>query len=852
MANSTGSVRCLHISDVHLSGLNLYDENRLASSLCAALPKLAERFGHPDFIVFSGDIAKTGAVREYHEATKFFDKLLEATSISKDRLFVVPGNHDVDRKRSTGLARTLTSRTESDSLFSGDPVPHIANRQINFKNWYEEYFEHKREFLFSTTVQHPIEFDVEGTSFSIWCINSAAFSFDDHDQGKLLIGQRCLEEALDQCTREKDSLQIAVLHHPLFWLSEVERSSIKALLKDNFDLVLHGHLHETSIEAVIDDTAGVIIAAAGAVYQGSQWPNTAHFLEFSESSVRVLPIMYIPSPRETWALDTSVFPDSADYCGAFNISGLPISLPQSISDSPQTRNLEQVLQERLPDNQAPWLGQLFVTPHNEVLYVEPRLCRKRQTVVIDVGDADFITVKEVALSTESYIVDARPEYGGSALLGRMQREIMDSGQRAHLVNANSFPNYKRKILDGLGISEAEAPHSIDVLIDNFEVDRDRRLLAELRKIECVRRIICVSTNRGLGAPSVSSEIEELPFTPIRIHLWALGRTEVRELGAKFFDSRDDQHISQLTSKVYDDLLGLRIPLTPANVIMYLKILYNEGNFRPVNRVDILDRFLTESLRKPSDSYSGSFNYKNKLDLTGAFAGYLFDDSVEMFSDRKWFEFCDKYKSETLMEFSAKEILDELVSAKIVSRYGDNLFFRYSFFFGFFLGRHLSQNSGLLKEFLDNRKYLSVSDVLDVVSAFKPNDPSLIEAVSRDLKERIEEFSQGVVTQDFDPLLGAIWPANDREDEQLWTPVTNAISSGPAKTEQIDILKTSYLAEARTEDQSFRIKKFVELEYSLFLAHHALSDLLKNGNDIGKDRKLEAYELLLQTELVRFK
>jgi 3',5'-cyclic AMP phosphodiesterase CpdA len=52
-----------------------------------------------DFIVFSGDVAHKGKEIEYREARKqLFNPLLNILDLEPERLFIVPGNHDLDRE----------------------------------------------------------------------------------------------------------------------------------------------------------------------------------------------------------------------------------------------------------------------------------------------------------------------------------------------------------------------------------------------------------------------------------------------------------------------------------------------------------------------------------------------------------------------------------------------------------------------------------------------------------------------------------------------------------------------------------------------------------------------------------
>ena len=47
----------------------------------------------------TGDIAKTGQEAEYVQAKSFFAELLKVLELPGERLFIVPGNHDVNRRK---------------------------------------------------------------------------------------------------------------------------------------------------------------------------------------------------------------------------------------------------------------------------------------------------------------------------------------------------------------------------------------------------------------------------------------------------------------------------------------------------------------------------------------------------------------------------------------------------------------------------------------------------------------------------------------------------------------------------------------------------------------------------------
>lgn len=62
--------------------------------------------GTIDILCFTGDVAQSGRADEYETATKFFQLTLSKLALPTSRLFIVPGNHDVDRNIAPYLLAT--------------------------------------------------------------------------------------------------------------------------------------------------------------------------------------------------------------------------------------------------------------------------------------------------------------------------------------------------------------------------------------------------------------------------------------------------------------------------------------------------------------------------------------------------------------------------------------------------------------------------------------------------------------------------------------------------------------------------------------------------------------------------
>lgn len=829
------TIRTLHISDLHFDAKNNFDQNLVIKSLIEHVELTTEDNNGLDLIFVTGDIAYSGSKSEYIFATEFFDKLINAGKIEKNRLFVVPGNHDVNRNNIIGLARTITSTAESDAYFDPATIcPHIIHGQREYAEWYNTYFEGVRTFPQHSSCSKPELISINGISLSVSLLNSALFCRDNNDAEKLWIGRRSLHNLCNDVAALNANFDVLLMHHPFSYLACEERVHCERMVEDNFDVVLSGHLHDQETSQRFNGSSSALRIVSGATYQGSPWKKASHWIIFDQNSATIEPICYHENPKPTWTRDTAPFPTNRaiDYTNSFDLTLAGSNITgHALATSPSFEIDDQ---------------SLFQTRAGKSILINPRICDVPISAMTELQTYNEFSISHLASISDSLHIEANNEHGGTVVGKLLLQELIKSGKKAAMYHASDLPNYEKKLIDFL--KQNVALENATIIIDDYDPSFHKKLFGEIVKTGIVSRIILIVPVRSITG-SLDIHPVQSTFKFINLHIWGLDRPRIRQAAIEIFDSNDESIISAAVDKTYSDLNTLCIPLTPSNVIMYLHILWKESEFYPLDRISIIDRYLSETLTKSSDIFVGSFNVRNKFDLLSSFCYKLFSDGKANFTDIDFIEHCKQYTSRSLLEFDYNDVLSHLKTSRIIVKYGSQNYFRYSFLYSYFVGRYVALKPDALAVMLKDKKYQSLNGLVEVICGLS-NDPSILVKDLRDeIKKLLEEFETKYVGRQFDPLSNAKWIKNDNEKELLWDPIRKEMDEGPIDSKQIDNLKTSITSESRTTQQEIVWKDFSKVEHQLFAVSRMLSEALLNSDNIDGDLKKECLDLLFHESLV---
>lgn len=304
---SNMGITWLHLSDWH-EGAEGVDKTLVPfDRLKVVLPKLIEDIKNRssispdlskiDFIVFSGDIAFSGEEKQYKDAWKnLFAPVLEAAGLDSSRLFIVPGNHDLDQTRKDKYSPSEIQKTP-DQL--GVDLNIWMNRWLNNEEDREFLllpFKAFRKFAAEHTLQKSPDYgstqtlDINGIKIGLLGLNSALLSDRNKveingkkvtkDEGELIVGEYQILNSLSNELKECD-VKIVVLHHPLEYLKEDERERIDQLIREDFHFVLYGHRHRGGLDSKEGTVGKCIYIPAGSSYAGRGYSNGYNFVNLN-------------------------------------------------------------------------------------------------------------------------------------------------------------------------------------------------------------------------------------------------------------------------------------------------------------------------------------------------------------------------------------------------------------------------------------------------------------------------------------------------------------------------------------------------------------------------------------------
>lgn len=266
----------LHFSDLHFLDRHAWRDSQSLKKLLEDLDGLLKKGLRVDLVLCTGDIGFGKTKDEpledqYADAKAFFDKVLETCKLGSNRLFLVPGNHDIDRSKvfesQTEWFRSIACNPDqiNQKFRDGhDEIKRAMERLTAYRKFVADHFPHIK---IDDNCTFGASISLNGKTLTLTGLNSAWTCADHGDKNQIwLAGEaqlhasgKPIEAAL---AGAQPHLRIAMLHHPQDWLNPTEAQGLRGRLQQEFDFLLHGHAHDQWVQEVTIPQHVVIAAGA--------------------------------------------------------------------------------------------------------------------------------------------------------------------------------------------------------------------------------------------------------------------------------------------------------------------------------------------------------------------------------------------------------------------------------------------------------------------------------------------------------------------------------------------------------------------------------------------------------------
>lgn len=623
-----------------------------------------------DLICFAGDLIGRGDMAYEKEMQiqlaeeHFIQPLLKAVSLTKKEFILVPGNHEVDRRKiakrtEAGLA-AISSLEEIDETIFDMQDEYKSRLQYFYDYMYKEYIPDAE----SWNLGYSIIKNINGISVGIVGLDSAwrSTGAGSEERGKMLIGEHQVGVLYDNI---KDTdLKICLMHHPLDWVSDLEMTNIERKF-NYFDLILRGHVHDLEDKQICTQRYKTIYNTSGKLYPIDNYYSGYSILniDMNLSTCSIYSREYLKSPREEFdkALRINKNGKVEYQLTAYDESklieyDLKLQLKKYYEEATEKYAMLKNIDSYSPDK----IGDFFVEPiiFEKSEYERSELVRKGEKREVP------IQLKDLIQSEDNILFIGKKESGKTTIL-----------QRFGIFHACIESKYIPVYIDMMKLNKGK--DRIFLACQNFvfnNISSDMSITKnQIRNMLLNGKLICLFDNINISNVDhclwiqnfvrafpdnrfiFSCEekfyqtytLKELPQFGAEyksVYLEYFGRRQVREMVTKWGEGKSGFNANEMTQRIVTYCSNIHFAMTPFNIAVFMTIWDVDRNFVPVNEGKVMRTYLETVLDKFSaeDFQRSKYDYDVKQHFLGYLAYAMCQKDEYFFSIDEFNNLVDKY------------------------------------------------------------------------------------------------------------------------------------------------------------------------------------------------------------------
>lgn len=710
-------IRILHLTDFHLNKKTLKDWDDFLKD--PFLSKLIEikKDKSIDLVLFTGDLIDKagndfGSVGDGLETfkNKIISPILEKLELDISKFIICPGNHDINRHAD----KNFTELGLKGDLISIDKINSFTDQKEDDYDGIKRIKEYK-EFEFAlykdvheklhSKFKFSLKLDINGKSIGISSLNSSWRCYGESDEKNILVGESQLNDNhnfIKSC-----DIKIALMHHQLDWLSDIESKTIKNHISAYYDLIFSGHVHQGDVQYVQNLTGSSLrIVSPSGLNQIRQsdrsYMNGFTLVDYGED-IRCHFFKYNHDQR--------IFVDNTDICdkGILKID-IEKALVEDIENEKENLVLEEDFIIFLNDSGANFthrsktltLDDIYVAPFMEQFSLNEE--EEKNSSIRSESILKRILDKEI----KNTIILGEENSGKTSFCKKIYKNALFIDNVVPIfIKGRDIKKVTQEDIDKLIKKEFRKQYKIDVdlktkdlivIIDDFNNCRlpqksKKNFILSLYELS-FQTVITWDEYFTLG------ELLESQVTVIDVYeILKFGGKKRLELIRKWVnlfedEFEDDQskefHIKELL-KIVNSVIGKNlIPSLPIYILTILQAneLSSSTNLEHStfgHYYDVLIKSALGQKIKANSEIDKFYSYLSELSF------FLYDNKTIETNESSFIKFHQKFVEKYRIKLSLREVIEILEECNLIEINGDLYKFKYKYIYFYFIGKYFSDN-----------------------------------------------------------------------------------------------------------------------------------------------------------------
>ena len=740
----------IHISDIHYS-VNGEVENQ-------------GKVLNDVFVLISGDIVQ--AADDKANYTQFeqnaIKPLIRGINIERSHIIAIPGNHDLQRDsviqnyeiHHGHYEAKYPEKKFNDLIRDAEHSGELLSKFENYKSFVESSFHRK----LSNVTAYGLELN---ETWSLLCINTAILSEggykDVEDIGHMAVDTRGI---IDWVTQHKTTKNILMMHHPKEQLMDEYKTQINEIIKNNFCLVLTGHVHDQDIYCPYKKGDQTICISAPQLFSDKGDATLGYSLILVDEQ----------GPEKI------IYRAWYEHNGKFAL-GVPFVADEETPGKILFRCDETslLLEDKIISvYQSKLAKEMHVYANQPDLWIDRFLSAER----IDKGNKSFkdlnlISENDVISKNESLYVYS-PENGGLTCYGlhflitlRKVTNKIGLYIKCHANNINIFQKDVEAAMQEIGVQDKKSISWVvlDDVYTNIALVKEA-LLSLKNQFPNAKFIVLTTQKERIKSEEGESEKDFLDSINVRF-MTPIMRNQMRQLVDCYNQRKFIGESDKVLKRLDDDLQNFNMHRSPLGCITLLEVQYDNQRFEeyPINRTLVLER----ALRKIFDAaemptYRDMLPNMNECEYaTGYFCSLLIrnlnkeqvgngEETDFLFTKEQYVSAIKPIFAEFGNSVDAGVLFEMLLVCGVIVPYGGHFTFRFRTWAYYFAAVWMLKNKDFAEYMLSGKRYIHYPDILEFYTGKTQEQKDALEVLQADLSTVVQSVKEKFnASDDFNPF-----------------------------------------------------------------------------------------------------